>query len=103
LERVSEKLAKFEEGTLQKTNGGWGLSFEWEALQPQRIRLIKPVLYLYCPESAKLSISAKVFADSFPEHLVLEATVSVEAKQSFISLTNLLPDWDKIVSRAKHR
>jgi hypothetical protein len=64
-----------------------------EALQPQRIRLIKPVLYVYSPESAKLSIRAKVFADSFPEPFVLEANVSIEAKQSCTDLTDVLPNW----------
>jgi hypothetical protein len=48
---ISGKLAQFEPDTLQKTSLGWRLSFEWEALQPQRIRLIKPVLYVYSPES----------------------------------------------------
>jgi hypothetical protein len=100
-ESTQRTVAKFEEGNLQRTNVGWRLSFEWEALQPQRIRLIKPVLYLYSPESAKLSITAKVFADSFPEPFLLGANVSIEAKQSFITLTDLLPDWEKILSTAK--
>jgi hypothetical protein len=90
LNRVERNLAKFDADKLQRIDRGWRLSFEWEALQPQRIRLIKPVLYVYSPESAKLSIKAKVFADSIPEPLVLEANVSIEANQSFTELTELL-------------
>jgi hypothetical protein len=97
LKRVGRKLAKFDADKLQRTDRGWRLSFEWEALQPQRIRLVKPVLYVYSPESATLSFNAKVFADSFPEPFVLEANVSIEAKQSPIDLINLLPDWRKLL------
>jgi hypothetical protein len=93
LEGVERNLAKFDEDKLQRTDRGWRLSVEWEALQPRRIRIIKPVLYVYSRESAKLSIKAKVFADSFPEPFVLEASVSVEAKQSFTEVTDVLPDW----------
>ena len=100
-DRVQETLARFQEGTLQRTDGGWRLSFAWEALQPQRIRLIMPVLYLYSAESAELSISAKVFADSFPEPLLLQANVSVEAKQTSVSLENLLPNWEKILRESE--
>jgi hypothetical protein len=54
-------------------------------------------LYVYSPESADLSIRAKVFADSFPEPLVLEAIVRIEAEQSFTDITSLLPDWEKVL------
>jgi hypothetical protein len=97
LNRVERNLAKFDADRFKRIDRGWRLSFEWEALQPQRIRLIKPVLYVYSPESAKLSIKAKVFADSIPEPLVLEANVSIEANQSFTELTELLPDWKKLL------
>src|SRR4051812_12684550 len=99
--RVQGTLQKFEEGTLQSEEGGWRLSFEWEALQPQRTRIIKPVLYLYSPEPAQLSIRARVFADSFPEPFLLEAKVSLATTQSSISLTNLVPDWSRILKEAE--
>jgi hypothetical protein len=97
-ERVERNLAKFDANKLQRIDRGWRLSFEWEALQPQRIRLIKPVLYVYSPVSTKLSIRAKMFADSFPEPFMLEANVSIEAKQNFIDLTDLLPNWKKLLA-----
>jgi hypothetical protein len=57
-------------------------------------------LYIYSPESADLSIKAKVFADSFPEPLALEAGVRIKAKQSFTDVTNVLPDWEKHLREA---
>ncbi len=100
-ERVEQKLAKFDADKLQSFEQSWRISFEWEALQPQRIRLIKPVLYVYSQESANLSIKAKVFADSFPKPFVLEADVSIEAKQSSAELEDILPDWESFLRREK--
>jgi hypothetical protein len=97
-ERVRRALANLDVGKLQRIDRGWKLSFEWEALQPQRIRLIRPALYVYSPESANISVRAKVFADSFPEPLVLEANVRVEVNQSFTDLADLLPDWEKLLT-----
>lgn len=96
-ERVESKLAKFDSDTLQHSDQGWRLSFEWEALQPQRTRLVKPVLYVYCPESATLSLSAKVFADSFPEPFLLEAEVRIEVKQKDMALNDVLPKWKELI------
>lgn len=92
-------LAKFDANKLQRIDRGWRVSFEWEALQSQRIRLIKPVLYVYSPESAEISIKAKVFADSFPEPFVLEANVSIEVKKSFADLAALLPNWKELLQK----
>src|SRR5262249_48591514 len=95
-ESIETTLAKFEEGTLQNANGGWRLSFEWEALQPQRVRLVRPVLYLYSPEPARLSINVKIFADSFPEPVLLEANITLEPTQVSVALADVLATWKKI-------
>lgn len=55
-------------------------------------------MYVYSPESTKLSIKAKVFADSMPEPLLLQAAVCIEVKQNDIQLTDVLPDWKKLLS-----
>jgi hypothetical protein len=95
-EPLQRTLEKFEAEKLQREELGWKLSFEWEALQPQRLRLIKPVLYIYSPESADLSLQAKVFADSLPKPLMLNANIRIDVKQSFLELTTLIPDWEKL-------
>jgi hypothetical protein len=94
---VEKKLAKFGANPLQKTDEGWRWSFEWDALQPKRIRLITPVLYIYTPTSAELSVNAKVFAHSFPKPFVLQAKVSIEARDYFAELDTVLPNWKKLL------
>jgi hypothetical protein len=92
-------LAKFVDDSLQKTDTGWQLSFEWEALQPQRTRLIKPILYAFSPESATLSIKAKVFADTFPEPFILQSQMNLEVKRVSARLDDVLPKWEEILER----
>jgi hypothetical protein len=91
---VEQKLARFDADKIQATDRGWRLSFEWEAIQPQRVRLIKPIFYVYSPESAKLSFKARIFADSFPEPFILVASATIEVKQSTVDLVDLMPDWE---------
>jgi hypothetical protein len=96
---LRETLAKFQEGKLQKVEHGWRVSFEWEALQPQRVRLIKPLLYLFSPESSQVDINARVFADTFPEPLLLHATVQLDVKQRIAGVNEVLPNWQKLLDR----
>ncbi|HEY8035402.1 MAG TPA: hypothetical protein VIF37_07430 [Methylobacter sp.] len=45
---LKSKLTKFDtDKFLHRADQGWRLSFEWEAIQPQRTRLIKPVFNIY--------------------------------------------------------
>jgi hypothetical protein len=92
---VQQIIAKFDPDRLQTADQGWMMTFEWDALQPLRTRLIKPIVFVYSPEPAILTIEAKLFTDSFPNPIVLEAKLIVEAKQKPIPLVELLPDWDK--------
>jgi hypothetical protein len=100
-QRVKWNLAEFESDEFQKTDKGWRLTFEWEALQPQRRRLIKPILCTHSPESTTISYKAKVFADSFPEPLILEADVNIDVTQNFLGLEELLPNRRKLVEEEK--
>jgi hypothetical protein len=98
---LREHLAKFEEGKLQKVDEKWRVAFEWDALQPQRRRLVKPVLYLYSPESAQLDIRARVFADTFPKPFFLEASVRLEVNQVTAKLKDVLPNWKELLESEK--
>ncbi len=100
-EQVGANLSRFDSDRLQKLERGWRLSIEWDAIQPQRTRLIKPVLYLYAPESTRCSFSARVFADSFPEPLSLSASVSIAVNRKEMELADVLPEWEKLLSEAK--
>lgn len=95
--RVESSLARFDADKLQSVDGVWQLSFEWEALQPQRARLIKPVLYIHSPSTAKVSVRAKVFADSFPAPLIVSAELEITVQRSPVKLSEFLPDYEKIL------
>jgi hypothetical protein len=97
LEQLQRSIERFEADKLQKTDLGWRLSFEWEALQPQRVRLIKPVLYAYSPESSKISISAKVFTDSLPEPNKLSAEIDIDVIREGKSFAEVVPKWRDVL------
>lgn len=88
---------KFDSGKLNKNDDGWTFSFEWDALQPKRIQLIKPILYLYAPTTADIHIKAKIYADSFPEPFELEATIHIEVSNKSVELDELFPDWRSVL------
>jgi hypothetical protein len=56
------------------------------------------MLHLYAPQSGVLFISAKVFADTFPEPLALDASITLEVSQRSIKLNDLLPNWEKLLN-----
>lgn len=92
LGELSEKLA----GTgLAEEGGEWRFRFEWDALQPQRTRLIKP-FYLTALEPCKASILAKVYADSFAQPLVLVAELSVAISAKIISAELIIAEMRKL-------
>jgi hypothetical protein len=98
---VEQKLSKFDAGTLQVIEGGWKFGCEWDALQPQRRRLIKPVVFVYSSKPAKLSIKARVFADAFPKPIVLEATMNLEPTQKVVQLGTWWPEWRKLIEETE--
>jgi len=75
--------------------GGWQLSFEWDALQPQRTRTL-PLLYILIKSDARVEFKATVFADSFPEPVVLSAELTLNSRVMKVPLSQLVPDVDSL-------
>lgn len=93
----NSKVAIFDTDSLQKTDKGWTLSAEWEAIQPQRIRLLKPLLYIYAPENTTISISVKILADSFPQPYEATLKMNVSVNNREVKLENILPEWKELL------
>lgn len=97
--QVDEKLSKFTAEKLQKTEKGWEVSIEWDAIQPQRTRLIKPILYVYSRETAEIELTARVFADSLPEAIVLSAKMNIQVNYKDVDLEDIAPEWRKLLKK----
>jgi len=93
---VESRLAKYDPDTLQQTEEGWRLSVEWDALQPQRTRIIKPILYVSTKNASALQIRARVFADTFPEPLLLMANLNLTVRSQTVELSEFMPEWKKV-------
>jgi hypothetical protein len=95
--RMGQILAKFL-NSFHRTDKGWRVSWEWDAIQPQRVLLIKPILWIYSPEPSQIGIKAKIFADTFAEPLALDVNWEMGPNQIDKTLRELLPDWERLVS-----
>jgi hypothetical protein len=89
---ISEKISHLEQEGFSKEGDGWKLSFEWGALQPQRMRLVKPVMFVMASESTALKFSARFFADGFAQPLDVAARLEIVVDPIDVTVDELLPD-----------
>lgn len=74
----------------RRTDTGWRLTFEWPALQPNRTRLVVPALFVKAKTNGTVLFVAKVFADSIPEPVSLEAKVEIVARRHEMHVNDLI-------------
>jgi hypothetical protein len=92
---IELKLEKLSGKGLSKEGEEWKFSFEWDALQPQRIRF-PPFTYLYVAGACKAKFSAKVYADSFASPIMLHAEVAITPQARLISVDGVLAEGEKL-------
>lgn len=95
---IEQKLEVLTKEKLRRGVAGWNFSFEWVALQPQRVRIIQPPLFVNTTSTAEVEFTAKVFADSFPQPVSLRAVMLIQAQPKIIKLDELIPNLDEIKS-----
>ena len=74
----------------------WKFSCEWEAIQPQRVRVVEPVLYLQADEACEAVFTATVYADSFATPIVLEARLTVRTREIALDRSAVLSEAEKL-------
>jgi hypothetical protein len=89
---ISEQISHLEQEGLREEGDGWRISFEWGALQPQRMRLIKPVLFIIVKESTAIKFAARFFADGFAQPIDIAADLEVVVEPVDVSVEELVPD-----------
>jgi hypothetical protein len=67
---------------------------EWDALQPQRVRFVEPLILLSFCKPATVRIVARVYAESFASPLTLKAQIGARVE-------TCRPDTDALLERAK--
>ncbi|MCR5879152.1 hypothetical protein [Phenylobacterium sp. J367] len=94
---VQEILEEYESEGLRKIGNEWKLTMQWDAIQPQRMRLLKPPIYISTDKSSIISINGKLYSDSIAAPLDFSAKVTIIVKKEAVSLQDLIPDWkDKL-------
>lgn len=87
---IDRKLQRLSGKGLTKEGEEWKYSFEWDALQPQRARLVEPFIFLQVSDNCKAKFSAKVYADSFATPIVLHAEISVEGNPRLVPTDDIV-------------
>jgi len=85
---------------LTKRTDGWQFSFEWDALQPQRTRTVRPELVIRSLENARIEFQARVFADSFPEPFEITTDLEIIVDRKTATVADLV-DIDAAVKLAE--
>ena len=84
------KLAQLTKQGFSKGENGWNFSLEWDAIQPQRFCVIRPIPFITAKSSAEISFQAKVYADSFPQPLSLCAKMELDVRTKKMTVNELL-------------
>jgi hypothetical protein len=85
---------------LQQVDGRWEFRFEWDALQPQRTRLIKPRLLIRPYGPTQIEFTAKVFADSFSEPITLKSQLILAVTPKSCVVADIVDDLDRLRASA---
>lgn len=91
--RLASRLSRFESNELHRTKNGWHLAVEWEAIQPKRVRLVRPLLFVLPRKSSTLQVRVNVYSDTFAQPLHMEASVDFEVTRTELSLNEIMPEW----------
>lgn len=94
---VKAKLDNLNEEGLVETDDGWKLSFEWRALQPQLMRFMQPPIFITAQEPSEIKFTAKIFADSFPQPLNLDARIELKVEKYDLKLEQFIPNIDSLL------
>ncbi len=98
---IERKLEKLSGKGLTKEGDEWKYSFEWEALQPHRVRLVQPFTYLLASGACKAEFGAKVYADSFANPILLHAEIAVAVRPRLIQTDAVVAEAKKLLEASK--
>jgi hypothetical protein len=94
---VNLKMDNLNEKGLVETDDGWKISFEWRALQPQRMRFMQPPIFITAQEPSTINFTGKIFADSFTQPLILTARIELKVAIYDVKLDNFIPNIDSLL------
>jgi len=88
---------------IEKDTNERHFSFEWGAIQPRRVKMIEPIITVRAEENSVIAITARLFADSFPQPIDLKATLNIEVTRKDLPLEVLLPQIERLLKAGMRR
>lgn len=93
------QLDRLRSSGLVKLDEKWKLSFECGSIQPDRVRLVEPILFITAESSGVIDIETTVYADSFPTPVKCFAQFEVALKDTPMSVRDVMKDCDAYLTR----
>jgi hypothetical protein len=95
--RANQQLDRYSADKLQRVGKNWKLALEWDAIQPQRMRVIKPLFYALARSTCRVDINARVYADTAPALFSLSVQLDITVREKIARVEDVLPKLLKIL------
>ena len=97
--KVNDIISRYKPTKLYKKENNWKIGFEIEVLQPQRLQILEPVLYIKVKgaQPSSLLIKSKIYTDLFLKPYEFHFRLLINVKEQQIKYEDLKSDWIKYV------
>jgi len=102
-EQAKRQMDSYSPNELHNTDNSWKILFEWNAVQPQRIRMIKPLFFALARSSCRVDIRARIYADTVPAPFSLTACLDIKVTEKQVSVQDVLPRLSEIIDEMSRR
>jgi len=97
IEKVNDILSRYKPTKLYKKENSWKICFEIDVLQPQRLQILEPVLYVKSVEPSSLLIKSKIYTDLFLKPYEFDLKLEIKVTDKQIKYEDLDSSWIKYI------
>lgn len=97
VEKINDILSKYKPTKLYKKENSWKICFEIDVLQPQRLQILEPVLYVKSVEPSSLLIKSKIYTDLFLKPYEFDLKLEIKVTDKQIKYEDLDSSWIKYI------
>ena len=99
VKKINDIFSKYKPTKLYKKENSWKICFELNVLQPQRLQILEPALYVKTIESNSISIKSKIYTDLFPRPYEFDLKLEIKVTYKQIKYENLDSTWIEYIEK----
>jgi hypothetical protein len=89
------------DGVLKLEDDAYSFSFPESFIQRDRLKIIRPYLFIRPSESCKIIFEVKLFADSLLEPQMQSCSIEIETVEVKKSVSDFIPDIDEFIDQSE--